>query len=286
MPDEVLHELEKKIQNLNAEAEKYRIERDRLNDEARKWVEERDRLNNEAKKLADAANEHKKKREEYNNKVKEEKMEREKWNKKTFELADKIRYAKRKKIPKNGDSIAKLRKELKELEFKQMTSVLSREKEEELIKSIARIQAEIKKREKEIEEDPEIKALVREYEQAKEEAERHHKLVNEYAEIAQSEHEKMVELYSKADDIRRQADEAQEKFVKAKLEADEAHRKHLEKIREIHDLEKMVHALRQKTRREAKSDSDKQAEEIYQKFLSGKKITTEELIILQRAGKM
>ncbi|MEM3396856.1 MAG: phosphoserine phosphatase [Thermoplasmata archaeon] len=285
MPDEVLYDLEKKIQELNAEAEKYRQLRDNLNAEAKKWVEERDRLNNEAKKLADAANEHKNKREEYNNKVKEEKVEREKWNKKTFEIADKIRMAKRKKMPKNGDPIAKLKKELKELEFKQMTSVLSREKEEELIKSIARLQAEIRKREKEIEEDEEIKALTKEYEHAKEEAERHHKLVNEYAEIAQKEHEKMVELFSRADDLRRQADEAQEKFVKAKLEADEAHRKHVDKIREIHDIEKMVHALRQKTKKEAKSDADKQAEEIYQKLMSGKKITTEELIILQRAGK-
>jgi uncharacterized coiled-coil DUF342 family protein len=286
MGDEVLYDLEKKIDELNAEAEKYRIRRDELNAEAKKWVEERDRLNNEAKKFADAANEHKKKREEYNNKVKEEKVEREKWNKKTFELSDKIRIAKRKKMPKNGDPIAKLKKELKELEFKQMTMVLTREKEEEIIKSISRIQAEIKKREKEIEEDEEIKALRHEYELAKEEAERHHKLVNEYADKAQKEHEKMVELFSKADDLRRQADEAQEKFVKAKLEADEAHRKHLEKIKEIHDLEKVVHALKQKTKKEAKDDSTKQADEIYQKFLSGKKITTEELIILQRAGKM
>ncbi|MCX8173728.1 MAG: phosphoserine phosphatase [Thermoplasmata archaeon] len=285
MPDEVLYDLEKKIQELNAEAERYRQLRDNLNAEAKRWVEERDRLNNEAKKLADAANEHKNKREEYNIKVKEEKLEREKWNKKTFEIADKIRMAKRKKMPKNGDPIAKLKKELKELEFKQMTSVLSREKEEELIKSIARLQAEIRKREKEIEEDEEIKALTKEYEQAKEAAERHHKLVNEYAEIAQREHEKMVELFSRADDLRRQADEAQEKFVKAKLEADEAHRKHVDKIREIHDIEKMVHALKQKTKKEAKTDADKQAEEIYQKLMSGKKITTEELIILQRAGK-
>lgn len=285
MPDEVLYDLEKKIQELNAEAEKYRQIRDNLNAEAKKWVEERDRLNNEAKKLADAANEHKNRREEYNNKVKEEKVEREKWNKKTFEIADKIRIAKRKKMPKNGDPIAKLKKELKELEFKQMTSVLSREKEEELIKSIARLQAEIKRREKEIEEDEEIKSLTKEYEHAKEEAERHHKLVNEYADIAQREHEKMVELFSKADDLRRHADESQEKFVNAKLEADEAHRTHLEKIREIHDIEKMIHALRQKTKKEAKTDADKQAEEIYQKLMSGKKITTEELIILQRAGK-
>ena len=123
---------------------------------------------------------------------------------------------------------------------------------------------------------------------AKAEAESAHKLVSEYAEKAQAEHDKMIALYEEADTLRKQADEAQAKFIECKKAADEEHKKHIEQINAIHDTDKDVNAIKgkQKAVKKKKTDADskKAADDIFARFKNGEKLSTEDLMALQKSG--
>lgn len=284
----MLDELQLKREKENQEAERHRRRRDELNDKTHEWVDKRDELNAQVRALVEDATQHRIKRDELNAQVKLAKEERDQYNKKVNELFDVLSDVKRKKLPRGAVPESKLRRDLKALEFRQMTSVLSAEKERALIEEMARVQVEIKKLEKTLEENEEVAKVRDELKAARDKAEAAHKRVSELAEQAQAEHDQMSALYEKSDELRRQADQAQEEFIKTKMLADEEHRKHIEHIREVHDYDKIIHGIWMKSHKVPgqveEVDAKKQAEEIYERFRKGEKLSTEDLMTLQKSG--
>ena len=124
--------------------------------------------------------------------------------------------------------------------------------------------------------------------EAKEKAEAAHKQVGELAEEAQREHDAMTQLYEQGDELRRQADLAQEEFIRTKMLADEEHRKHIEHLRAVHDYDKIIHGIRFKSRQPQETAEDvsaKQlAETIFDRLKRGEKLSTEDLMTLQKSG--
>ena len=286
---ELLEELEQKRQLHNVEAEKHRRIRDELNEKTKEWVEKRDSLNAQVRELVDQAAKHRESRDELNVKVREAKEERDVWNKVVNDLNEKVTKIKKDNLPKNnGPSVQKLKKELKSLEFKQMTSVLSKGKEQELIDQMAKLQAEIKEREKAYDQNDDIKDALKELRDAKEKAEVHHHKVSEYAESAQSEHDAMIALYEQADALRKEADAAQEAFITNKVNSDEEHKKYIENIRQVHDYDKILAGMRLKARKAKKKDDEasakEEAEKIFDRFKAGEKLSTDDLMALQKSG--
>ncbi|HEY7589293.1 MAG TPA: phosphoserine phosphatase [Thermoplasmata archaeon] len=283
-----MDELQLKRERENQEAERHRRRRDELNDRTREWVQKRDELNAQVRALVDEATQHRVKRDELNAQVKQAKEERDTWNWKVNELLDALNDAKRRKLPRGAIPESKLRRELKALEFKQMTSVLTPEKERALIEEMGRLQAEIKKLEKALEENAEVIKVREELKAARDKAEDAHKRVSELAERAQAEHDQMSSLYEKSDEVRRLADQAQEEFIKTKMLADEEHRKHIERIRQVHDYDKIIHGIWAKSHKGAEEivevDARRQAEEIFERFKKGEKLSTEDLMTLQKSG--
>jgi uncharacterized coiled-coil DUF342 family protein len=285
---DLIAELEEKRNKFNSKAEFYRAERDKLNAEAKRWAEKRDALNEEIRKLLREATEHRERRNAINKEVKLAKETRDKLNRKYNMVNDKLKDLKRQHLPKDGLSIGKLRKELKELEFKQMTSVLSPEEEREILDAITRIQAQIKLREQIIESNEEMKRVLEESRAAKSNVEAAHKQVNALAKEAQREHRRMIEIYERIEQLRKEVNDAQEGLIASKTAADEAHRKHIEQIKRVHDFDKIISGLKQKQRKAKKTrvqkQAKKQAEEIYKRLKRGEKLSTEDLLSLQRAG--
>jgi uncharacterized coiled-coil DUF342 family protein len=285
---ELLEELEQKRQLHNVEAEKHRRVRDDLNEKTREWVEKRDTLNAKVRELVDQAAKHRETRDQLNVKVREAKEERDKWNKLVNEMNEKVTKIKKENLPKNGPPVSKLKKELKNLEFKQMTSVLSKEKEQELIDQMGELQSQIKEREKAYDQNEEVKNAIKELRDAKDQAEIYHKSVSECAEKAQAEHDAMIELYEQADALRKEADKAQESFIANKVNADDEHKKHIENIRQVHDYDKIIAGMRQKARKAKKKDDEasakEEAEKIFDRFKAGEKLSTEDLMALQKSG--
>ncbi len=285
----MLDELELRRERENQEAERHRRRRDELNDKTREWVEKRDALNAQVRALVEEATQHRIQRDELNAQVRVAKEERDKYNRRVNELQDQLTDLKRRKLPRGAVPLGKLQQELKRLEFKQMTSVLTVDKERALIEDIQRLQAEVKKLEKALEENEDVRKMKEELRAAREQAEDAHKRVSELAEKAQAEHDGMTALYEQSDELRRQADHAQEEFIKTKMLADEEHRKHIEHIRQVHDYDKIIHGIWMKSRgvtAEAaiEVDAKKEAEMIFERFKKGEKLSTEDLLMLQKSG--
>jgi uncharacterized coiled-coil DUF342 family protein len=287
---ELIGELEDKRARHNADAEMHRRLRDELNDKTKEWAERRDDLNSQVRKLIDEANIKRESRDKLNSDVREAKAQRDEWNRKFNDLSDKAINLRREKMPKSGLSIRKFKAELRALEKKHMTSVLSADKEKALMKEMSQLDAKIKEIEREIEQFSEVKTAEKETRDAKDNAENFHRKVSESAEKAQIEHDAMLKLYEEADRARKEADSAQEKFIEAKLAADEEHREHIEHIRQVHDFDKIITGIRDKGRKARQETDDtsakKEADEIYEKFRSGEKLSTEDIMVLQKSGYM
>lgn len=289
---ELVEELIEKRERHNAEAEKHKHLRDKLNEQTKEWVQKRDMLNGQARELIEKANAHKARRNELNQEVRDTKVHRDEWNKKVNEVAEQLAKKKRDKEPRKGPSIRQLKKKLKALELQQMTSVMKPDKERELIDQIGQLSNEIKELEKELEGDEEIKELLAQAAEAREKAEYYHARVEELADESQAEHDAMMAVYDKSDAIRKEADKAQENFIKCKVQADEEHQAHIELIRQVHDYDKMLSGLRQRdsmapyvpaapgTRRSEKDE----AKDVYERFKKGEKLSTEDLMLLQKSG--
>jgi uncharacterized coiled-coil DUF342 family protein len=292
-----LDELENQRNKLNQEAEAHRKKRDRLNQETKRFAEQRDQLNSQVKKLLQEANRFKEKRDGLNGKVKDEKLVRDTLTKEYTGQKSKLDKVKKSRMSSSDEiSVGKLRKEVHGLEFKQQTSVLEADKERVLIERISFIKRQMRKKEKEMEGNEEIRDLIQAVRAAKKNMDESHQRVNEFADLAQKEHDQMIERFTQSDKIRKEADDSQEKFVGSKVRADEEHRRHIELIHLVHDLDKIVFGLRQKRRvterrpgKQQQGHSQPQsgkveAEKIYEKFKKGEKISTEDLMMLQKFG--
>ena len=283
--DELLRELQEKRDSFNIEAEKGRSERDDLNSVARSWVKTRDRFNAELRENLDKANGMKNLREEYNEKVKEGKGVREESSKSVGQLNYQINTFKRRT---KGVSLIQLERRLRTLEFKQMTSVLSVDDEKELIKELSNLQTEIKRIEKELLENEEYKKLRDDLVESKKKLEESSRIVEECAEKSQEAHKEMRRLFENCDNARAKADDAQIKFLEVKVKADEAHKRYIDSIKEIRELDKVIVGLLQKDKvaqdQEDEVSAKREAETIFERFKKGEKLSTEDLMTLQKSG--
>ena len=288
MIEDIIKELEMKRNNLNKVAEDHRRQRDKYNSNTKHWAENRTSLNENAKTCLRTANDHKKKRDDINRDVQEAKKEREKLNNEYNKMAEKVNTVKRSNMPNQGVPLSKLKQEMKRLEFRQMTSVLSPDKERELVESLGQIQEQIRSREQELEMNKDIRDAIQDAMKAKDKAELIHKQVSELAELAQNEHDGMVGLYDDANKCRRDADDAQEKFIENKEIADREHNNHIFYIRQVHEYDKILNGMKRKYRKAKRERTEiqtrQEAEDVYERFKTGEKLSTDDLMTLQKAG--
>jgi uncharacterized coiled-coil DUF342 family protein len=273
---------------LQQRANMLRRERDRLNDEARKHAEERDGFNAEVRGLVNQANEHKKRRDELNEGVKRAKEARDEANRVADEAGKAADTLRRERMPDGatgGESVAKLKKEARQLEMQHMTVVLTTAKEKALMERLKEIGKLIRAKEAMLRSDPELKAALEKADDLKEKAEKAHSKVGEMAEKAQAEHDAMIKLYKSSDKLRKQADKLQEKFVVSKMEADKIHKAYIDVVNDIHFLEdEQAVALGGRPSAAQQQKSEAAAELVFQKFKAGEKLSTEDLLTLQKAG--
>ena len=284
-----LEDLEAQRTILNSDAEKHKQRRDELNAQTKEWKAKRDALNAQVRDLVDEAGKARETRNLYNQKVRDAKVVRDEWNAKVSEIRAKINELRpERKEDAEGQSLGQMKKDLEKLEYNQQTLTLTSEKEKALVKQISELAKQIREKEKLEEGDDAIKDLVIQLREAKSKAEEAHRDVAESAEQAQAAHDNMLSLYQKADAIRKEADAAQAKFVECKQAADEEHRLHIEQIKSVHEISKSADGIKNKKSAARKKRADVQtkqeAKEIFDKFKAGEKLSTEDLMLLQKSG--
>jgi uncharacterized coiled-coil DUF342 family protein len=289
-PDELTEEdirnLEKKRDKLNAKAEDHKFRRDKLNDQTKSLIREREGVNNQIRKFVKEANDCKEERNKLNIQVQEAKVLREELNRRANDLNEQVNKLKKERLPKDdGPPISKMKKELRDMEFKHQTSNMSVSAERDFVDKMKKMSEQIKERESKLEANDDVKNAVKDSRKARQDAEAQHALVGTLAESAQRQHDRMVELYSKSDELRKELNKIHESLVDTKAKADEEHKMHIALIRQVHDYDKLIFGMRRKLRRvkKAKGDTDvkKQQKEILDKFKKGQKLSTEDLLALQ-----
>lgn len=266
--DELLGEkksLEKKLKELTQE-------RDKLNEEARTHKQLRDDLNASIKENLENALDYKNQRDKINQEVKKYKKLRDETN----QQLKKMEWASGRR------DIMKIQDEIKQLDKTIETKVLDIRKENELVKKVTDLQKKLQtmeEDEKTKKEAIELKAL----------SESYHAKVVELSDQAQETHEQMSKYFQSIDEIRAKADEAHAEFMNIREKASAKHEEVKAVLKEIRSKNKGLDKVKAKERHKEDRISEKKniqekekAEEIYRKFREGKKLSTDELLLLQK----
>ena len=262
--------------------------RNQLHLKSKKLADERDSLNSSIREMRNKITDHKQRRDELNERVKHAKEQRNKLNKSYSEIKKKIEKLERERSQASGTNLNELRKQLRTLENEQMTQPMSSHKEKKLIEVISEIHTKIKEQEDRLNKDPKLKKAIEEEKIIKQKAEKHHDLVEKLATRAQEEHEGMIQLIKQLDNLTKKVNVIQETIVMTKIEADNVHKDFIECVDKIHDLERQISVSQEKKRRTKKAEevtiAQMEANEIFERFKRGEKLSTEDLMALQKAG--
>lgn len=258
-------ELEKQLKVLTKE-------RDDLNENAREFKKTRDELNASIKENLDKALKYRDERDQINKEVRKYKKLRDETN----QELKKMEYASGRR------DILKIQNEIDKIEKTIETKVLDMRKENELVKKVQ----DLSKTLSEMKEDEKVQT---EATALKEVSEAHHAKVVEFSDKAQETHEKMLEYFKNIDEVRAKADTAHNKFIETRESASAKHEEVKAVLNEIRKKNKGLDKVKAKERNIESEKSKKKnlaekevAKDIFEKFKEGKKLSTEELRLLQK----
>jgi len=283
-----IEDLIKKKDEYQKKANELKEKRNQLHLKSKKLADERDSLNSTVREMRNKITDHKKKRDELNERVKHAKEQRNKLNKSYNDIKKQIEGLQKERLSSSGTNLNELRKQLRTLENEQMTQPMSPQKEKKLIEVISGIHSRIKEQEDRLNKDPKLKKAIEEEKIIKQKAEKQHDLVEKLATRAQEEHESMIDLIRQLDNLVKKVNVIQETIVMTKIEADTVHKEFIDCVDKIHDSERKISAGQEKKRKAKKAVeatyAQKEANEIFEKFKRGEKLSTEDLMTLQKAG--
>jgi uncharacterized coiled-coil DUF342 family protein len=288
MADLSIEEMKKQKDEFQKKANEFKKRRDELHDKSKSMANERDQLSARIRQLRNQISEHKKRRDELNERVKHAKELRNEIIKKHLQVKKRIRELERDKSAVSGVDLNKLKQNLKKLENEHMTRPMSPQKEKKLIETIKEHHLKIREQEELLSKDPKLKKAFEEEKMLREKAEKQHEIVEKLAKKAQEEHQGMIELLRQLDNCMRRTSQIQEDIIMTKIEADKVHKEFISYVNKIRELEKKISALERKEERRRRigdvSAIQKEASEIFERFKRGEKLSTEDIMILQKAG--
>ncbi|MDL2246440.1 phosphoserine phosphatase SerB [Methanobrevibacter sp. OttesenSCG-928-K11] len=249
-------------------------EREEFNKIAKEQRKIRDELNDSLKEKLNKAIEYRNERNEINKEVEAAKKLRNDVNNKLKNLE--WSSGKRDKI--------KIENEIKKIDKIIETRVLDIKKENQLVKNAN----DLRKQLMDIHEDETVKEEAQDLKTASEE---HHAKVVELSERAQEAHENMLVYFKQTDEIRTAADDAHKQFIDARKNASAKHEDFKKVLGEIHVINKKLGSQKPRRRKSDKQsgsngsknrEEKERAEAIFDKFKNGKKLSTDELLLLQK----
>ena len=267
------------------QAEVLRVKRDELNLKSQSHASERNDLNLKAKEHMDKVHVHRDLRNGLNVEVGEIRDERREITNQTNTLKDVFLNLKRQRFSgRNLPPVSKLRKQIQELELKQMTTPLTTDKERVLVDEISSLQNKIKQHDELIETDTEVLDARDAFRESENKRRELGKKMQKSRQEAQAAHHTMKDSLRLNRQTRRKADAAQKQFVKAKEKADEVHNEYIEYLRGMQEIDRMTASQGRSGSSADQRANAASAEELFTKFLSGEKLSEEQIMIIQKAG--
>ncbi len=283
----MLNDLMEKRKKILAESEEHKNRRNELNASASKFARERNTLNNQTREFVEEAQKNKDLRDKHNQDVLDLKAQRNDFNDKANVLFEEIEEFKKEHGTLKNRGIKELQKQIEHMEYRQQTEVFTTDKERELIEKIKQMMAQVREQEAELEQNKEMRTKITEARDFRKLASDLHAKVTEFAELAQKHHDLMVESYRKADKSREAADAAHKSFVESQESADSEHKFFITCQKELRDYDKVISGLRKKTKKVKVTKEQKavrkEAESLFKNFRAGEKLTTDDILLLQRS---
>ncbi len=183
-------------------------------------------------------------------------------------------------------------RELQKLELKQQTTQLNKTDELKVVSEIKRLSNEIRKMKKQRDTELQSNSVVRDLsEKINSERQQGEALKKEIEEISSkisSISDDINTRLQELDEVRKNADDYHEQFIKFSQESEKEHEAFIKAKNDLRDLEKVISSLRTKTKTTKKKEKEghlqKKATTLFDKFKNGEQLTTEDLLILQKAG--
>jgi uncharacterized coiled-coil DUF342 family protein len=283
----MLNDLMEKRKKTLAESEEHKNRRNDLNATASKCARERNTLNNQTREYVEDAQKNKDLRDKYNQEVLDIKAQRNENNDKANVLFEDIEAFKKEHGTQKNRGVKELQKQIEYMEYRQQTEVFTTDKERELIDKIKQMKSQVREQEAELEQNKEMRTKINDAREFRKQASDLHAKVTEVAELAQKHHDLMVESYRKADKSRESADAAHKSFVEAQEAADAEHKFFIACQKELRDYDKVISGLRKKTKKVKVTKEQKavrkEAESLFKNFRAGEKLTTDDILLLQRS---
>ena len=283
-------ELIRKRDNLNQEITSLRRQLNQINEKKESAFDNKEKVTKNISTLINHARSSKSQRNQFTKKVREVKQIRSQDNeqikKKIEEIKElnkqKIEIQKKHDIKKNPSY---LKKDIEKLEFKLETDAMSFENEKKLLKVIKGLKKEYNEVKVISDVFDKIHKLDKELKELRRKANDEHKEVQKTAEESQHKHEEVIETNKEIDGLKGEEEKAYRTFFDTKKEFTDINTALQEKLKEISKLNLELKKYGEDTRHQkedyAKKTLKEKADEVNKKFKEKKKLTTEDLLVLQ-----
>ena len=271
----------KDIKNVEEEVSSLKKKLDDLNESKEHWFAKKSEFGNQIKELIGRVKDLKKDRNSLTNEVKDLKKKRDSLNK---EIG--INPAVKRTVVVNGRkvNVGKIKKEHDDLEFKIQTTPMSFDKEQKMMKRVKELRKQLDSAKKDKAEKDESVKLSKEAKEIKEKANNIHKSLKDKADKSQEIHETLISESKKIDELKEQEESAYKKFFELKKTFTDLNNELKDKLRSIRDIQKKTKTNKKaKEKEQQKELIAEKAKDVEEKISKKKKLTTEDILILQRS---
>ena len=280
----------RQIDGLNIEIQQLRHQLNQSTSEKESFFDEKEKIGREIRQLISQARGGREQRNVLTEEVKSFKEERAKLNeqiKEKIERHKKLMHEKEALSKKLGlkEDPAALKREIERMHYKIETEGLSFDKETKLMKVIKELQKKFNESKKVSGVWDEAHKLSKEIDALREKADAFHAQIQQKAGVSQEKHVRVVDVSKRIDELTAKEDELNKKIDATKKVLEPVNQQLEEKLKLIAELSEKAQIERKETKAKHDSDrkkllSEKQAE-VQAKFKSGKKLTNEDLLIMQ-----
>ncbi len=262
-----------------------------LNKEKESWFHKKESLKKDISSLISEVKKLKSSSDIFNQEINKLKNERDSYNNKVKGLISKIKEfgEEKKELAKKGNlrfNPDLIKSQIESIEYKIETEALSFDKEKKLMKQINELK-------KTYQENSQVKSLFdkihlidKEIKESREKADSAHNKLKEIFSSNKKDIEKFKEISKKIYTVRKEQQDAFDKFISYKNKFIESNNKLKEKLKELSLLQKEVSEIDEEFNEEREKRKDRNLEErekqVEEKLRTKKKLTKDDLIMLQR----
>ncbi len=272
-------QLKKRLSVIGREKEKLFAQKKQFSDQIKSKISTVISSKGERNTFTEEARKAKKERDILNKKISEKIREIKQMKDKYQELA--------KKQGIKGNP-ASLEKDIERLEYKIQTQPMSFDKEQKIMKEIKTLKKQFEQFKSIRAEWEKVSKKSKEIDELKKKANAYHRQVQEFAKNSQHEHEGLLEDSKEIDELKKKEEEAYKKFVEEKTKFKEINTQLKEKLKELQTIKESLEANNVALQEEEKINKEKtlkeKAKEVEEKISKRKKLTTEDLLIMQRTS--